>query len=358
MDKVLCDISALRFYRVPPRYLYALPPLPDFDTPYGRSLVRSSFLAREVLGLPLHALALNGPGVHSNLVKSHVWRGDLPFSSVVDTPFDVSVTSPLLTLRMLSARLSEVELAMLIYEFTGTFSVFSPSKELEEACSDARMGHIPSDWGVWKRVTNRYGTPTDLWCRPPLLKMDEIRECIDMDKGGRGRKRLERAMRLVTGEVASPFEAQASMLLAAPRPFGGRGLKGVRNNMRIDLDRDARRICDLSHVVGDLVWPGNERHRTVVVECQGAVVHDAPSAAAADDDRALALQSMGIEVIRITYQQIADRLKFDAFARHLAKRLGVRQRPATHAMLAAEDELRKAIFVNWRDVGGTRIAHP
>lgn len=94
MTKILCDISALRYYRTPPRYLYALPPIPDFDTPYGRSQLRKSPIAATIIGVPIHALRIDQGRLTSTLVKQHLWTKRMPAEAVVDTPFDVSVTSP------------------------------------------------------------------------------------------------------------------------------------------------------------------------------------------------------------------------------------------------------------------------
>ena len=72
MTKVLCDISALRYYRTPPRYLYALPPIPDFDTPYGRARLRQSPVATGIIHIPIHALSFGRDRLTSTLVKQHL----------------------------------------------------------------------------------------------------------------------------------------------------------------------------------------------------------------------------------------------------------------------------------------------
>lgn len=133
MTKVLCDISALRYYRTPPRYLYALPPIPDFDTPYGRARLRQSPVATGIIHIPIHALSFGRDRLTSTLVKQHLWTKDMPAEAIVDTPFDVSVTSPLLTLLMLSTHLDPVSTALLIYEFTGSFSFYSPNIKMDDA---------------------------------------------------------------------------------------------------------------------------------------------------------------------------------------------------------------------------------
>ena len=216
MDKTLCGVSALRYSRVPPRYLYALPCLPDFDTPSGRRLIRESFLATDVLGLPLNALELGGRRLHPNVVAPRLWSSGLPVGAIVDTPFDFAVTSPVLTLLMVSPYVSIVHLALLIYEFVGTFTVFAPSPELEEIYREAIGGIRRISLDDWRRVAgdviakergiaaDRSGSATgsDLWSRPALLTLDELDAFIEANAGMHGIKNLALARRYVTGVTA------------------------------------------------------------------------------------------------------------------------------------------------------------
>ena len=68
----------------------------------------------------------------------------------------------------------------------------------------------------------------------------------------RGRNRLAKAMRYVTGKVASPFEAKTSILIGSPRRVGGLGFAGFKNNLEIKLDDNAQRICGLKNAYGDI----------------------------------------------------------------------------------------------------------
>lgn len=359
MTKVLCDISALRYYRTPPRYLYALPPIPDFDTPYGRARLRQSPVATDIIGIPIHALSFGRDRLTSTLVKQHLWTKDMPAESIIDTPFDVSVTSPLLTLLMLSTHLDPIETALLIYEFTGSFSLYSPNKELDDAIFQSVRQSEFKELDSWQCITDAQGKPTDLWTRKPLLKIDDIRHILNVEKGMRGRNQLAKAMRYVTGKVASPFEAKASILIGSPRRVGGLGLAGFKNNLEIMLDDNARRICGLKRAYGDIVWEETPDHPTVIVECQGEVAHNNRERAQADDDRALALESMGIEVIRISYKQISDRARFDLLAQRLANALNIKLPSSTPRLARRQTEMRDALFGAWphcdkRPLGTTR----
>lgn len=347
MEKIYCDISALRFYRTPPRYFYALPPICDFDTPYGRRQLRSDLVATCVLGIPIHALSQNNERFCSTLVRQHLWTKGVPSQGVIDTPFDVSVTSPLLTLLMLACRLDPIETALLIYEFSGTFSIFKPSEGLEEQIAACRqLAHFDA-LDDWERVIGTDGTATNLWRRPALIDLEDIQGFLARHSGMRGSARLAQAMRYVTGSTASPFEAKASMLLGAPRRLGGMGLSGLRNNVRIELDADARRICGKRIVYGDIVWEATGKHPAVILECQGGVAHIGSAAAQYDDDRALALESMGFTVVRATYKQIQDEARFDLLAHHLAGLLGTQIRPAAPLTASHQRHMREVLFGPW-----------
>lgn len=347
MIKILCDISALRHHRTPPRYLYALPPIPDFDTPYGRALLRQSPIATNIIGMPIHALSFGRDRLTSTLVKQHLWTKDMPAGAIVDTPFDVSVTSPLLTLLMLSTHLDPIRTALLIYEFTGSFSIYRPNRELDAAIFQSIKQGEFEKLDSWKCIANAQGKPTDLWSRPPLLKFDDIRHVLDAGKGMRGRNQLEKAMRYVTGKVASPFEAKASILIGSPRRLGGLGLGGFKNNLEIKLDDSARRICGLKRAYGDIAWEETPDHPMVIVECQGEMAHNSRERAQADDDRALALESMGIEVIRISYKQISDGTRFDLLAQRLANALNVKLPSPTPRLTLKQAEMHDALFGAW-----------
>lgn len=347
MTKVLCDISALRYHRTPPRYFYALPPIPDFDTPFGRTQLRQSPIAADIIGIPVHALSFGDDRLTSTLVKQHLWTKDLPAGAIVDTPFDVSVTSPLFTLLMLSTHLDPIRTALLIYEFTGSFSIYPPKGELDNAIFQSVRPSKFENLDSWKRITSAQGKPTDMWTRPPLLELDDIHALLDGMKGMRGRDKLAQAMRYVTGQVASPFEAKASILFGSSRRLGGLGLKGFKNNLEIKLDKGAQSICGLKNAYADIAWEETVDHPMVIVECQGDMTHNSPERAQADDDRALALESMGFQVIRISHSQISNKKRFDLLAKRLARSLCMEIGCPTPLVARRQDQMRHILFRTW-----------
>lgn len=61
---------------------------------------------------------------------------------------------------------------------------------------------------------------------------------------------------------------------------------------------------------------------------------------------------MGIEVIHVTHEQLADIDRFEAFCDHLAARLRFKRRSKTEAMLGRRDALRSELFGSWETLGG------
>lgn len=105
----------------------------------------------------------------------------------------------------------------------------------------------------------------------------------------------------VTGVVASPFEAQLSLLLATPRVAGGEGLRSFSNNARIVLSGKAARLAGRYNCYADFLFEETGDKKPLVVECQGRLVHSGADAAMSDSDRATALQQMGFNVMLLTY---------------------------------------------------------
>lgn len=144
----------------------------------------------------------------------------------------------------------------------------------------------------------------------------------------------------VTGVVASPFEAQLSLLLATPRVAGGEGLRSFSSNARIVLSGKAARLAGRYNCYADFLFEETGDKKPLVVECQGRLVHSGADAAMSDSDRATALQQMGFNVMLLTYQQIADEKNFEIVKRMLFEEIGLEHREKTDASL-----MRSAVFV-------------
>lgn len=348
----MCDISAFHFHRTPPQILMLCPPYPDRACDRNRAGFKNHVLTQEVLGGPVHLLTRDRKHRLNNLsTVSHFVTNELPSGCIQETGLGILTTSPLYSLFSLAGHTSEVHLAMAMYEFCGTFSVFRPSPLIEALldridCSEL----IPRSFG-WRRIKSPAGRKTDLWKREPLVEINELQRFAVKMKSARGGRRFARAVKYVTGITASPFEAQASMLFALPRSKGGEGFPNFANNEKIPLSRNARRICSKTACYADLLFDVPGTASPLIIECQGKVTHDDYAAAISDSDRMAALQQMGFTVMPLTYRQIAERANFDVVRRMVARQIGVTYRNKNAEETRREIDLRRNIFIDWATLG-------
>lgn len=351
MEDVLYGISAFRYHRVPPQVLALMPPFPRFEDDRCRFNLCRHLLVSNVLGLPVHMM-MRSREEHSPAVqvKRHLQSGELPFGHIAMTELGVSVPSPALTLFQLASSLSVTHLAMAMYEMCGTFSVFRLSSLPQELASQVDLDKSLYGGG-WRNVRRHDGKPTDLWSRPPLIELTELEQLAIAMQGRRGCRVFSKALKCVTGVVASPFEAQLSLLLATPRCDGGEGVQAFSNNTRIKLNGRAERLAGRRLCYADILFEMTDSNKPLIVECQGKIVHGDFDAAMSDSDRTTALQQMGFNVILLTYSQIANVKNFDIVKRLIFEEAGIVYREKTQRQLAAQGELRRELFIDWNTLG-------
>lgn len=316
-----------------------------------RRALKSHPLVKEALGLPVHLLIGDGsPRTGAINVRPHVLAGDLPFGSIASTPLGIDVVSPLVALFQLGRRIPETHLIMAMYEFCGWFTVFKPSPAIEALLEDYSLELNASSFG-WRRILSAEGKATDLWQRPPLIEIDELSAFAEIMRSRRGGAIFYEAAQRVTGVAASPFEVQASMLLGLPRKKGGEGFEGLKNNQRISFSKDALVISGRRSCFADILLESRETDASLVVECQGRMVHGSGTAVMSDSDRATALQHMGYDVLLLTYSQIAKSDNFDVIRKMIASKLGLKYQSKGKLLLERERELRRDLFVDWNMLG-------
>lgn len=354
-DNTLCNVSAFRFYRIPPAVLMMLPPVTLDPTDTKRQKLRDNPTARDVLGLPLNLLVAS-PSERTNAtsIKHRVHAGYLPPETIRETPLDINVTSPLFTLLSLATTLTVESLALVLYEMCGTFTVFKPTPELELAIKpfEEQLRH---GIGGWSRIPDESGKPSNLWKRPPLVDIGELHAFIADCRGQRGVKRLKQAAGMLTGTTASPFEAQLSMLLSLPIARGGEGLPHLVNNHEVTLSEKAKRLCKKSRAYIDILLTSPEGGRVLPLECQGRMVHGQSGVKETDADRATALSAMGYDILFVTYSQISQRDQFDILRRLIFEKLRMRYRDKTSTETRAEIDLRRKIFIDWEKLGAPEV---
>lgn len=351
MGETLCGISAFKLHRVPPQVIGLCPPLPEPCGDANRVGLSSHPVVREILGSPLHRLVFSRNQISNGaLFRDHLWTGEAPFGSIWDHELGVGITSPAATLLTLATTVPFPQLLMAAYEMCGRFAIFQPSEAIEKAMT-TYWSNGCERLGAWKRVISTKGLATNLWMRPPLLSIEELSSFTSEVVGRRGARPLAKVAELVTGVCDSPFEVQTSLLLGLPRRLGGMGFTDIENNKVIHLSSDARALCGKSTCRADIYLEGNDVAVPVDIECQGAMVHDSGESAISDSRRTAALQSMGIDVVPVTFDQISDPRSFQALAALVAKRSGRKLAPKTEGLQRRELDLRRNVLIDWGTLG-------
>lgn len=326
----------------------ALPPLFISRDLLLRKKLPTHPLVAHSLGSPVDVLVLDRAlRTGATSTKQHLWQGELPKGAVRDSQWCGQVTTPAFTLFNLATQVSLTQLVMAMYEMCGYFAIYKPAPEMEALL--AQGDFLPPGFG-WRRVRNYDGKPTSLWQREPIVELSELCALARETAGHKGHKNFARAIDCVTGACASPFEVQASMLLGMPRSLGGQGI-ALENNKEIRLDKQARKLAPKQRCYADLYIESPTHNKALVVECQGAAVHANGPAVFTDADRSTALQSMGLDVLLLTYRQIVEEARFNAVLQHIAQKLGLCIRPKTPRYQEAESTLRRELFAGWETLG-------
>ena len=233
----------------------------------------------------------------------------------------------------------------------GSFAVFKPCERTQQQLDEAiSLKLIPPNCG-WERVNDVNGKDTNLWKRTPLLNAADITAFAKQAAGLRGVKQLRWAAERMTGQTASPFEVQTSMLVSLPRDEGGLGISiSISNNVRIPLSDAARSLYDKTCCYADILIESATDSMGVILECQGRSAHDNEAASLSDAERTTALTSMGYDVIQITYDQIKDTKSFNNLAELIHKKAGLPYAPKTKQERTVEDALRRELLVDWDEL--------
>lgn len=346
MDRYFSGITALRYLRTPPQVLALYPPLAEPYQDSNHMKLASSPLIEDILHTPLDCTVFHANKRRSSkYYRYHLSNTDLPFGCFRPCNHGCYVASPPYALLTSAAFLTETQLLMLAFEFCGIYSVYSPRTRTEKLLQDAYAKRTINPTDGWNRVCSATGKASNLWKREPLTTPDELLAFCTEARGLAGAKRLRRVASLVTGVCASPFEAQASILLGLPRRLGGQGYH-FNNNHRIELTTSAQAIYPHTCCYADIFFEATDEHPALDIECQGRSVHDNEAASISDSNRIAALQSMGIEVIPLTFEQFYDADRFCAILDLIATKLDTSIKPKTERQLSIETNRRHDVLVD------------
>ena len=350
MDLTLCGQSAFNYYRIPPQVLGLYPAISLGNMDRRCCGLGSHAVVKDLLHAPLHRLVFTRAQSGSrSLFKSHLLTQEPPPGSFRKTEHGFDVTSPEFTLLNLATQVSRNQLLMACYEMCSSFAVFKPCKRTQQQLDEAiSLKLIPPDCG-WERVVDTKGNGTNLWKRTPLLSAADIAAFAKQAAGLRGVKQLRWAAEHMTGQTASPFEVQTSMLVSLPRNEGGMGIN-IANNVRIPLSDAARSLYDKTCCYADILIESSTDSMGVILECQGRSAHDSEAASLSDAERTTALTSMGYDAIQITYDQIKDTKSFNSIAELIHKKAGLPYVPKSKLEVTAAETIRRELLVNWDEL--------
>lgn len=388
MDAVICGLSAWQFWRTPPLLSSG-----EFDPLFNPThLCASTGLAASVfkirsnarpadrlvqsrlfgdlvgVTLPVQVMVPDGScGMRPTaLTVPHRLLPSIPEGGIVDLGNGLGVLSPEATICMLAKTLTHVELAKLILEACGIFTLVPQTGRVKhlvnelssqgvltrERCgrdgifgySDAAgnpLGTLDAfgDDLPWTPSFDRSGRVTDLWKRTPLTSIEAI-EAYARRIGFDGNDTLKRALAMSANGSASPAEAKAYLLLCSGAWNGGESFGEPSLNRRVVYTPEASALAGGRFCVADILWAGTKRD----LEIQSEEYHADDLGYREASGRTSALENMGYTVAELTYQQMADLELFDAVLPTLAKKLGFELRERSVAFLRRRAKLHAALF--------------
>ena len=354
MIDVITDITALSYFRMPPQYRAMCPPICTGAHDACRKELRRNPTSAEI-GLPFHVLVGDrGARTNSVNIKQHLFLEEMLPGWTYETELGFEATSPLLTAFILSRRVSDLELLLVLSEMLGSFAAYRPSEGIESAlCGAIESKQMPAHIG-WERFPSDGFMPSNLWKREPLVTEEELIEFCKDIKDYRGARRFTKIAGAVPCGVASPFEAETALLMSLPRDRGGAGFAHVAYNVQIKLSSEARAIAGKDRVYIDILLVSDDGTRQVAIECQGRATHGAQGAGLKDAARMTALQSMGYRVFLITHDQIKDAAQFETIVKAVCFELGMKYAKRTSNETDSTELLRRRLFLNWTDLGVKR----
>ena len=297
--------SALEFWRA----TRAASPAQGGIDPEGHvyGAVRLSVQAQANLALelcaasaPLHAV-VQSKNVHHRCggVVDHVWSGPLTSEHLVPLEQGIEVCKMPVVFVQLATMLSEVELAEIAYEMTGTSNL------------------------------------------APLLDVSDLRSYAKSAKllRVRGAARACAALELVTEGSNSPRESDIAIFFRQTRAKGGVGLSGFSLNEAIHLPKKLAAEMGQKVTIPDFSWPNG-----TLVEYDSDEYHNTPAGRARDEKKRRAYQAVGLDCLTLTNDILKSNEKLNRFVEDLERSLGIRRRPPSERMLQKRADFRERIF--------------
>lgn len=282
--------------------------------------------ARAACGTPIMArvdylVSAQAGREHLRGARPHLCEGAYPEGTFRAAREGVLVTGPELTLVQMAPFLDDVALLELASELMGFF-VLDPS-------SQTGLRHAPplltaEGLGRWLAATRE-------------LRAAEGRRMP------RGTDRLLSLLDHVPGRAASPGEVRTVLVLSAPVPMGGYGLRMPELNVVTGLSAADAETYGVEGYVCDLTW----RDARTVAEYRGELVHKQRAARVSDARKGNVLSHLGYEVIVVEREQLNTLRLTDELASLVADRLGTRLETPGPDGMAARLDFRRRLLGRW-----------
>ena len=313
MTSLLSHISAFEYWRLVGTPGFATPePNRATIAPPNFSVADFDWLASTGgLSRPLHGLTSIKHKRNCEHAVRHVAYQELPFGSICSLSPDQRITSPELTIVQIAPLLSFTELACIICEFCGLYTI---NESLENP----------------------------LVKRAPLTSVAKIAAFCQRAKGLTGIAKTTQAVKYARDHSRSPMETAAILLFTLPQQRGGYSLSGAQLNRKITLTTKARKTAGIDQLEPDIAWPKAK----IVVEYDSKAFHGQESRIANDARRKNAFTNSGFQVIILTSTQLNSKFEMDKIAAHIAAATKKRVRIAKPTVFSAKQKLLRMELLN------------
>ena len=252
---------------------------------------------------------------HRKTLRTKILRRDLPSSSLIWAGRHTCFASPELIVIQLASQLSPVKLAQIIMELTGYYSLPpEASGNLETKTRRAALVNLEM--------------PKTVYNLPPVTTLERIRSLAQYTRMVRARATLCAALDIALEHAASPVESTLALAFSIPVDQGGYGMEKPLLNACISVPEDKRDYLSQRHYYPDiffascktdLEYESTEFHLDPITanwapdELHAWRTHQAAKAAA-DRRRARELESLGLHVIPVVWDDLLRRENLDKLA--------------------------------------------
>lgn len=359
MNTIICGISALRFWRMPPLVsLVMTEPEEEWrhlgfvsceqmaslreqmmfesklvidcgETKRWRSIgehacdIRSAAaLLGQCMEFPIDILVKDASECkRSGILTPRLWSSPVPPGCSVRITDEISVVTPEFALLQLAATLPLNRCLLMASELFGTYSRYNAPRPftawLESRAATASGRFLLHGRDGWAPCVIG-GKLYDLWKRDSLVSPESLRAVVNRSESTRGSARALKIADLVTPGAASPLESKAGLLLSLPKTYGGLGHTGMAHNHEVRLGRVSRSLAGKQRCFCDLYWGEG-----VDLEIQSKLAHESETSFLSDSERMAALLNEGVTVLPVTAAQLNDRSRLLEVSNTLAKLRGI-----------------------------------